>query len=244
MDLNRANRQCADLDIRVYSTNEPWMFADFCNTTTAGFSGSSVYAMKKGGRAIAFHDPIEGTMTVEFQVHPFKVYALLSDGEILTDAIVPVRQTIKATEAGKLTVTEKAEAGTVFVYTKGDVGGTKILGTAAITTSTIFTATTPASIAVGTEYEVCYLVNKTTGVKRVSFNDKKIPKDFRITQETVDKDENGDLVPFLITAYKATPQRNLELSLSSEGEPASISITFDCLQDNDGNVLDLVEITE
>jgi hypothetical protein len=245
MDLNRANRQCADLDIREYATNKPWMFADFCNTTTAGFSGDSVFAMKKGSKAIAFHNPIEGTMTVEFQVHPFKVYALLSDGEILTDAIVPVRKTVACTSAGVLTVTgEVAVAGTVFAYAKDDIGGTPIIGTAAITTDTVFTATTPANIAVGTSYEICYLVNKTTGVKRIAFNDKKIPKDFRITQETVDKDENGNLVPFLITAYKATPKRNLELSLSSEGDPASIKIEFDVLQDKEGNVLDIVEITE
>ena len=64
MNLNMANRQCCDLDIRDYKTNEPWLFADFCNTTTAGFTGESVYAMKKGSKAIAFSDPLSGTMTL------------------------------------------------------------------------------------------------------------------------------------------------------------------------------------
>lgn len=244
-DLNMANRQCCDLDIREYSTNKPWMFADFCNTTTSGFTGDSVYATKKGSRAIAFPNPIQGTMSLTFQCHPFKIYALLSDGTISTTAIVPVRKEVVCTEAGKLTVSgEVAIDGTVYVYAKDDFGGIEIEGTAAVTTDTVFTATTPTDIAVDTTYLVCYLVNKSTGVKSIQFNNKKVPKDYRITQETLDKDENGNLVPIKITAYKATIQRSLDLSFASEGDPASITLTFDVLEDKDGNVLDMVEIAE
>lgn len=115
MNLNMANRQCCDLDIRDYKTNEPWLFADFCNTTTAGFTGESVYAMKKGSKAIAFSDPLSGTMTLEFQVHPFKIYSLLSDGTIETNAIIPVRETLVGGESGKLTLTSEPVSGSVFV---------------------------------------------------------------------------------------------------------------------------------
>ena len=62
--------------------------------------------------------------------------------------------------------------------------------------------------------------------------------------ETLDKDVEGNLVPFIINVYKATIQRNLELSFSSEGDPATLSVTFDCLQDDNGNVMDFIEITE
>ena len=61
---------------------------------------------------------------------------------------------------------------------------------------------------------------------------------------TVDKDENGLLTPFKITAYKATIQRNFELSFSSEGDPASVTATFDLMEDKDGNVLDFIELSE
>ena len=243
-DLNMANRQCCDLDIRDYATKAPWMFADFCNTTTSGFKGDNVYAKIKGEKAIAFNNPIEGTMTLEFQCHPFKVYSMFSDGTISTSAIIPVRKEVAATVAGTVTVADEAAiAGTVFVYAKDDFGGTPITGTAAITTSTAFTATTPADIAIGTTYLVCYLFQKTTGVKAVTFNGKKIPKDYRITMETLDKDENGILVPVKITAYKATVQRTLDMSFSSTGDPAALKLTFDCLRDADGNVMDMVEET-
>jgi len=241
MDINRANRQCADLDIREYGTNEPFLYADFCNTTTTGFSGDTVYAMKKGNRAIAFQNPIQGTMEITFQVHPFKIYSLLSDGTIETNAVIPVREVVKATEDGKLTTKDTPVPGTVFVYNNGDIGGVAIKGTFANKT---FTATNPEDIVADKEYVVCYLFEKTTGVKRVAFNDKKIPKYYRITMETLDKNERGKWVPCLITAYKATPQRNLNLSLSSEGDPATITITFDCMVDENNNVLDIVEIED
>ena len=51
-DLNRANRQCCDLDIRDYKTGAPVLFADFGNVTTVGFSSENVYAMKKGAKGI------------------------------------------------------------------------------------------------------------------------------------------------------------------------------------------------
>ena len=66
-DLNMANRQCCDLDIRDYKTKAPWMFADFCNTTTANISADAVYANKKGAKCIKFDNPLEGTITMEFQ---------------------------------------------------------------------------------------------------------------------------------------------------------------------------------
>lgn len=240
-ELNMANRQCCKLDIREYSTNKPWMYADFCNTTTAGFSGDSVYAKKLGSKAIKFDNPLDATMKLTFHVHPFRIYAMLSDGEVETSAVIPVREDVEAKTAGVLNLTDTPIAGTVFVYAEGEFGGSDIVGTVK---EKAFTATATSDIVVGTKYTVAYLVNKTSGVRKVSFNNKKVPKDFRITQETLDKDENGNLVPMKMTAYKASPQRNMEWTFASEGDPAELTITLDVLEDKDGNILDYVEITE
>ena len=238
-DINKANRQVCDVDIRILKTMAPFLFFDTANTTTAGLSGDSVYAMKKGIRAIAFHNPIEGTMTIEAQVMPFKAYSLFSDGVIDNTAAYAVKKTIKCTTAGKLTI-ENAKAGTVFVYAAGEFGNTAIAGTYA---SNEFTATDESAIAVDTNYEVGYIVEKTENVKKVSFNNKKVPKDYYITMSTLDKGEDDSLTPFIITAYKASIQRDFELSFSSEGDPASVTITFDLLEDKDGNVMDMIEDT-
>ena len=257
-DINKANRQVCDVDIRVLKTMAPFLFFDTANTTTAGLSGDSVYAMKKGVRAIAFHNPIEGTMTIEAQVMPFKAYSLFSDGTIDTTAAYAVKKTIKCTVAGELDIVG-AKAGTVFVYASGEFGNTQIAGTYA---SNKFTATTEGDIAIGadpdvaflvtshtvdiainTEYEVGYIVERSSNVKKVTFNNKKVPKDYYITMSTLDKGEDDSLTPFIMTAYKASIQRNFELSFSSEGDPASVTITFDLLEDKDGNVLDMIEDT-
>lgn len=244
-ELNKANRQVCDVDIRILKTMAPFLLLDTANTTTAGLTGDAVYAMKKGTRAIAFQNPIEGTMTVEAQVVPFKFYALLSDGVVDTTGLKAVKATVKATEAGKVTLPTvtngSVKAGSVFVYKSGEFGDTQIAGTFA---EGVFTATTAADIEADADYDIGYIVSKTSGVKKVSFNNKKVPNDYYITMSTVDKDEDGVLTPFIMTAYKASIHREFELSFSSEGDPATFSITFDLMEDKNGNVLDILEDTD
>lgn len=244
-ELNKANRQVCDVDIRILKTMAPFLKFDTANTTTAGLSGDSVYAMAKGSRKIAFANPLEGTMTIEAQVYPFKFFALLSDGEIESTAAYADSKTITCETEGTLSVTVDSgtiTAGTVFVYPAGSFGdeGAAIDGTFADGT---FTAKTPTDIAANADYEVGFIVNR-TGVKKITFNNKKLPRDYYITQKTVDKDEQGLLTPFVMTAYKASIQRNFELSFSSEGDPASVTLTFDLMEDKDGNIFDMIELTE
>ena len=238
-ELNMANRQCCDVHILDYATMKPWMLVDFCNTTTAGFSADAVYANKKSAKDIKFDNQLEGTMTMVFQVHPFQIYALYSDGEIETSALIARRENVAGKAEGKLTLTNTPKAGTVYAVDPDT--GKIIEGTVS---EKEFTATTTSEIKEGTTYEVSYLEEKTAGVKKISFNNKKTPKDFFIQMETVDKDEKGNLVPVRITAYKASPNRTLDLSFSSDGDPAEIEIELSVLQNENGDVMDIIEITE
>lgn len=245
-ELNKANREVCDVDIRILKTKAPFLFFDTANTTTAGLTGDSVYAMAKGTRRIAFHNPMEGTMSIEAQVYPFKFFALLSNGQIESDSVYAVKSTIKATTADQLTITvgenQTVQAGTVFVYPVGSFGDADamIAGTYAAGT---FTPTTSNSIATNTNYEVGYLVSRTSGVQRISFKNSNVPSDYYITMRTLDKDDEGTLTPFLMTAYKATIQRSFELSFTSEGDPANVVLNFDLMEDKDGNILDFTELT-
>ena len=242
-ELNKANRQVCDLDIRILKTMAPYLFFDTANTTTVGLTGESVYAMAKGSRRIAFPNPMTGTLSVEAQVYPFKFFALFSNGTVSTSATIAKHEIIKCTTAGKITLVpgtgNTVSPGYVFVYPKGSYGddSAKIAGAFS---SNDFTATTASDIAVDSEYEVGYLLVK-AGVKKVEFANKNLPKDYFITMSTLDKDEEGAFAPFIITAYKASIQRTWELSFSSEGDPASVTATFDLLEDKNGNILDIVE---
>lgn len=244
-ELNKANREVCDVDIRILKTKAPFLKFDTANTTTAGLSSDSVYAMAKGSRRIGFANPLEGTMTIEAQVYPFKFFALLSDGTIESNAVYADSATVKCETNGQLTITVPngtIESGTVFVYPKDAFGDeTSIIEGKFV--DNVFTATTESKISQGLEYEVGYIVNR-TDVKKITFNNKRLPKDYYITQKTLEKDEEGVLIPFIMTAYKATIQRNFELSFSSEGDPASVTLTFDLMEDKDGNVFDMVELPE
>lgn len=224
---------------------KPFLALDTANSTTAGLSGDSVYAMAKGSRRIAFANALEGEMRLTAQVYPIRLFSLLSDGTIDTTAAHADTQTVTCEKAGEIVLTVPTggtiTAGTVFAYPADAFGDETALikGTFA---EGKFTATTAGDIVVGTEYKVGYIVNR-TGVKKISFNNKKLPKDYFITMKTVDKDEEGLLTPFIITAYKASINRNFELSFSSEGDPAEVELSFTLCEDADGNVLDMVEIT-
>ena len=240
-NINKANRTCCDVDIRVLKTLAPYLFFEDANVTTFGFTADEVYATSKGAKKIAFSNPLDGTMTIEAQIKPFKLYALLSDGAIETSAMVAEKVSIACTVAGTLTLPVGVKTGSVFVYATGDFGGTVIAGTVAGTT---FTATTPAEIVEGTTYDVGYLITKSTGIQKIAFNNEKNPQDYYVTMKTIEKDEEGVITPYIITGYKCKPQKSLDLSFSSDGDPQSVTITFSCLEDKDGNVADMIEYTE
>lgn len=242
-ELNKANRQVCDLDIRILKTMMPFLFFDTANVTTVGLTGDAVYAMAKGARRIAFPNPQTGTLSVECQVRGFKFFALYTDGVIDTSATFAKHETIKATEAGKITLTpgdgNSIAAGSVFVFPKGSYGDESASVAGSFATN-VFTATDASSIVVNEEYEVGYLLVK-AGVKKISFNNKKYPKDYFITMSTLDKDEEGQYSPFIMTAYKASIQRTWEMTFNSEGDPATVTATFDLLEDKNGDILDMVE---
>lgn len=245
-ELNKANRQVCDVLFCDVKTKQPFLKFDTANTTTAGLSGDSVYAMAKGSRKIAFANPITGTMSIEAQVYPLKFFSMFSDGTIDTTAAYADTQVAEGSEGGvlNLTVPENGTivTGTVFAYPEGSFGDESAVITGDYA-SNKFTATSPDKIIQGKKYIVGYVISR-TGVKKISFNNKKLPKDYYVTMSTVDKDENGLLTPFKMIAYKATIQRNFELSFSSEGDPATVTATFDLLEDKDGNIFDMIELED
>ena len=244
MDKNLSNRMCGDVSIRILETMAPFLWFETANVTTVNLKGDAVYAKVKGENTTAYQNPVEGTMTIEAQVLPFRMYALLGDGTISAEGVKDVKTTITCATAGTLTITAESggtvQSGTVFVYPEGYFGVEAKAIAGAFATGT-FTATVPADIAQGSKFEVGYIVNMTTGVSTVSIATDKIPKDYYITMSTDDKDEFGAITSVNITAYKASIQRNLELSFSSEGDPQSVTLTFDLLHNKDRKFLDFNE---
>ena len=241
MDKNMANRMCCDLDIRDYYTKAPVMRVDFCNITTYGFNSDAVFANRKGAKAIKFESPLEGNIDITFQVHPFKVYSLLNGGQVLTDALLVRRENITASVDGKLTLQHSPVMGSVFVYTEDDFTGQEIQGSVAGNT---FTSQTTSDIKSGQIYTVGYLEKKTDGVKRITFNNRNYSSVYYIQMITTNKDEDGNDVGMRLIAYKCCPKRELEIQFSSDDSPAEITMSFECFQDENENVMDMVKIED
>lgn len=240
----KANREVCNIQILDYATKKPFMNFEYANTTGLSLSSDSVYAMAHGSRKISFSNPLEGQVTITAQVLPTKMYALYSDGVIDTTASYYNMKTIACTTDGEisLNVTNGTViAGTVFVYAAGEYGEKAIDGTFA---SGKFTATNTSDIKKDTSYDVGFMVSRESGVQKITLNNKRIPKDVTIYMDTFDKDEDGNLVPFRVNVLKATIQRNLELNFSSEGDPREVTLTFDILEKDRDNFVELVEITE
>lgn len=240
---NKANRECCDVDIRsiVAGNYEPFLYFTTANVVGLEITSEDTYAKAKGKNRIAFSNPMDGTFSIEAQIVPIQLYALLSDGTIDNKAVVAEKKTVTCETAGQLTIPEGIKAGTLFVYESGDFAGTAIEGSF---TAATFTAASAENIKSGEEYDIGYIVEKTKGVKKVSLNNSKNPKAYYVTLNTFDKNEDDVISEKKITVYKAKPQKSISLSYSSDGDPASITITFTALEDKNGNVIDMVDVED
>lgn len=236
---NKANRECAKVDIRDLKTMAPFLFFNTANTVGLELTGETVYATSMGANKIGFDNPWNGTFTIEAQIFPMEYLALLSDGSIEDSSVDSVKETIVAKSEGTLILPEGIDAGTVFIYNEGEWGKDPIQGTIE---NNVFTATVPGDIVTDSSYEVGYLITKKTGVRKVSLNNNKAPRDYFVTLLTNDKDEDGTITVKKYTIFKAKPNRQFSVSHSSSGDPMSVSIQFTALEDKDGNFVEIKEV--
>ena len=238
MDKNMANRACCDLDIRDYYTKTPVLKVDFCNTTTYGFSSDSIYVKRNGARYFRIDAPLEGNIDITFQVHPFQIYSLLNGGKISTDGVVARYENITAVVDGAIRLKHSPVAGSVFVYPCSDFTGEEIKGSV---DGKDFVAET---IKANETYSVGYLQSKTSGVKRIPFSYSDVSAMYFIQMITMNKTEDGEDSALRLTAYKCCPKRELEINFSSDDSPAEITMSFECFQDDDENIMDIMELDD
>lgn len=78
----------------------------------------------------------------------------------------------------------------------------------------------------------------TTGTTVAFGNDTNTaPKYYIIKAETVWQDSDGSTYSETLTFHKACPKRAFNISYNGEGDPTSVDVEFDLLQDAEGKVL-------
>ena len=82
-----------------------------------------------------------------------------------------------------------------------------------------------------------------SGTTTVVFENKAndVPKYYIIKAETVWQDAAGLTYDETMTFHKACPKRALNISYNGDGDPTSVDVEFDLLQDDDGKVLTITK---
>ena len=259
MSKNMANREVCNAIFRDYATKAPVLYADYANTTTTEVTGESVAAYGGWGhpKRVIFNGERGGTIAFEFQVHPFQLFALMSGAAIDKEASYFKRAVVKATEGGVLTLKEGEIPAnkfiSVFAYnddcgndlgaTKGEEGNVTI--GANITFDKNVITVSGDGIVAGQEYIVYYeRAYAGSGVQKLSITGKTFPKALTIDADTIYKTEDDALIPMILRVYKCQPQTQFTLAHSNTGDPGTITLTCDLMEDENGNMLDLIAIEE
>ena len=237
---NMANREVCDLTFVDYKTKVPVLYCDYANTTTTDMTGEVAYAYGGQGYSprISFSGKRGGTLKIETQIQPFKLYSIMTGAAVATTASFIKKETaITTTEAPTITLTKTPATGsTVNVFTTGTTD-TPIAATISGTTVSL-TTPTPGT------YDVYYIEALSTGVKKLNVKSTTFPKAFIVYAETVEKTESDELLPYKMVYYKAVPQPNFTISNSSNGDPVSLTLTLDLLADSSKNILDMILIED
>lgn len=234
-----ANREVMDLVFVDYNTKKPVLNWPLANATATALTGESVFAYGGQGhpKRVPFYGEKGGTLTLETQMQSYALYSLITGADVEKTAKFLQREVIVASTDGSLTISSNA-LGDVDVFSAEDDCGTPLEATASGKDVLC------DDVVSGKEYVVYYMKEYTEGVTNIRISSTTFPKSVIIYGTTVSRTEDDKIVAQKLVAYKASAQMEAEWSFSNSGDPASMSITFDLLVDEDGNLLDMLAIEQ
>lgn len=232
-----ANREVADLMFVDYSTKKPFMQFALANTTGYDLEGDTVFAYGGQGhpKRVSFSGNRSGTFRVETQMQTVKLYQMITGGDMAATADFLQREELTANASGVLTMSKTPIADSVYVYEVDDDCGTPLEATIDVSAKTA-----TVELAEAGDKFVVYYLTKLQNVSAIKITTKSFPRAFTIYGETYEKTSEDEVVPYKLVVYKAVPQSNFSVDFSNDGDPTSLSLTFDLLASDDNNMLDLI----
>ena len=85
-----------------------------------------------------------------------------------------------------------------------------------------------------------YYYKKAAKAQVVHLDSRHFPKAYRVEGSIPYKTENDDIIEAHPIWYKAAPQAGFELSWQNTGDPVSLTMTFDVLADENGDMFSLI----
>ena len=242
--------------------------ADFGNSSEFAQTADTNYAYGGFGhpKKVAFNGNKGGTIKLSTQIRTATLYNLIAGGKLSkNEGKYVVREKIQAVSDGESTpsivlktgLKYKAANNSCSVYvlgTEGDSSVTPITGTVASTAtesdgtyavSNFQSGSTAATLTENTWYYVYYIKEIATGKgATISVSAKDFPPAMYVEGLTYNKDVDENIFAQSFKIYKAAPQGNFTLSFSNNGDPGSIDMTLDLLEDKVGRMYDIVTDTE
>lgn len=238
-----ANREVCDLIFQEYKTKKPFLAVDYANTSSVELTGENVYAYGGKGhpKKVTFSGEKGGTMTIETQIQTPKLWELMSGGTSSSTAKYLKKVEAVVASENKITLTEDKtiDKGSVCVYKADDVE----LATELKCTVNSKDITLTDTVEAGTKVIVFYGITR-DDVYNINIKSTNFPKAFSVYGDTYMKTEDDDIFPYRLTVYKAVPQPNMSLSFANNGDPGTVTITLDLMEDKNHNMLDLTLLPE
>lgn len=239
MNPNIVNREVAELTFVDYSTKKPFLFLDYANTTSYDLTGESVFAYGGQGHParVSFTGERGGTLTIETQIQPFKLYEMITGGTMSDSGSFMKREVLTAGEGGTVTPSG-TPTGSISFFMADDDMGEEISYELNGSTYTL------SGVSANDEVVAYYIAALTGTVKRINIKNTSFPRAFTVYGETIYKTEDDEILPMKLIYYKLQPQASISVSMANTGDPATLTITCDLMVDSDGNLMDMIEIID
>ena len=240
MAITFANREVCNLTVCDFATQRPIHNLDYANATTQEVTGEQVYAYGGQGhpKRVTFYGEKGGTLTIETQLMTSELFAMMTGAESSTSAKFIKRMELTAA-SGSMTIDSGVQLANapITVYAADDDMGTPVDATVKGQTITL-------TDGEDGDYIVYAIESITTGVRNLSIKSTTFPKAVTIYGETLMRGEDGVDYPYKMIVYKASPQQTFSFAFSNNGDPVSLTLTFDLLADQDDNMLDMILIED
>lgn len=228
-----ANRKGANIQLWKYADKSLYSYIDYANSVSVEITSNRVYATggDSAARQVGFDDPIEGTLKIATQIVPIEFVALAcSPDGVESGGEIGKREKLTVATAGKIALSDRPVAGTLYVYAAdSDLDGEPVSTTATDKEVTITDA------KVGDTF-IAYYIVASENAKSATFSNAKTPGCYIVYGDTVWKDTNDTIQAEHFKAYKAMPQKSFSITYQGSGDPLSMEMTFDLMEDDDGNV--------
>lgn len=226
-------KDAANVLLKGKADKKVFLYSDYANASTNEWSSDQVVANAKGVRAIIWNTNKQSTFTTEMETFELKWLALLAGSDwVEGETEILKREVLTADATGKVTLKGTPVADSVSVY---ELDADLLTHKTEVADPTVETNTVTALGMADKTVAVYYIENVATG-KTLTFAFDKYPANFEIFADVMITPKGGGADEFVQIHYpNAKPQANFTLNMDATA-PTNLSITFDLLPDEKGNM--------